>query len=165
MARHDAERRKLATEPEREGNRVAHAKLTGLIWLPQRRSSVTRESQRRVARRSRTLSGDWLDHRRKQRPLHRNARRRDASLRSARARTSILNRSWIFERCSRQPASRSRTFTSKRRLGGPVAFSRFDFFAQSCDRVTNRIAHRYASLNSLPADITGSPMPIRTAPG
>jgi hypothetical protein len=29
MARHDAERRKLATEPEREGNRVAHAKLTG----------------------------------------------------------------------------------------------------------------------------------------
>jgi len=137
---------------------VAHAKLTGHHLVTQRRSSVTRESQRRVARRSRTLSGDWLDHRRKQRPLHVTlATRRKSSI--APRKDSILNRSWIFERCSRQrllAREHSRVAATRRTR----RVSRFDFFAQSCDRVTNRIAHRYAVTEFTARGHHGSPMPI-----
>jgi len=135
---------------------VAHANSPDIIWLPQRRSSVTRESQRRVARRSRTLSGDWLDHRRKQRPLHRNARRRDASLRSA----PRQGPRYSTDRGSSKDAQDSRLLAREHsRVSATRRTRRVSRFDSSHSRaIASRTASRIAtrSLNSLPADITGS---------
>jgi len=166
MARHDAERRKLATEPEREGNRVAHAKLTGhhlvtaekilshpashnVEWhdaaaLLAEIGSITEGSNGRFT----VTLGDETQ------VFDRPA-----------ARTSILNRSWISK-----DAQDSRLLAREHsRVSGDSADpSRFTIrFLRTVVRSRHE-PHRAslrASLNSLPADITGSPMPIRTAPG